>query len=26
MISLKAPHNTLMPSTQQRILNTVKHN
>ncbi|WP_241357958.1 hypothetical protein, partial [Escherichia coli] len=24
MISLKAPHNNLMPYTQQSILNTVK--
>lgn len=26
MISLKAPHNNLMPYTQQSILNTVKNN
>ncbi|HGU0980272.1 TPA: hypothetical protein ACM6Y5_004272, partial [Escherichia coli] len=25
MISLKAPHNNLMPYTQQSILNTVKN-
>ncbi|MGS2967855.1 hypothetical protein AB2886_26275, partial [Escherichia coli] len=26
MISLKAPHNNLMPYTHQSILNTVKNN